>query len=277
MNDFVEKCNKLTNLIENCTKNDIVVAFSGGVDSSLLLEIACKYAKNNNSKVYAVTFCSDMHSDKEMDFTYEIAKKTGAIHKIIQADVLNEAGIINNPPDRCYKCKKYMFTKICDYAKSVNAGCVIEGTNFDDLSCYRPGIRALKELNILSPLADAKMTKEDVRNMAKEYNIASSNKPSTPCFATRFEYGTALNREDILKVEKAEEYIKSFGFYNVRVRVHGEISRIEVDSTDIPKLVNLRDEITTHLKNIGYKYVTVDLNGFKSGSMDKRIMQNSDI
>ncbi len=271
MKDFDDKCNKLTKIIDNCTKNDIVVAFSGGVDSSLLLKIACNCAKFNNKKIYAVTVFTIMNTAKEYDFTRNSAEKIGAIYKNIDVDILNEAGIINNPTDRCYLCKKYMFSKIYDFAKSVKVDCIIDGTNFDDLQAYRPGIKALKEFNVLSPLAQVGMTKEEVRRLATDYNIPACDIPSTPCLATRFEYGATLNYEKIKKVEQAEDYIKSLGFYNVRLRVHGDLTRIEVDFDDISKIVKLRVDIINFLKKLGYKYITLDLEGFNSGSMDRHI------
>lgn len=269
MNEYEVKCNKLTKIIDNYSKNDIIVSFSGGVDSSLLLKIACDSAKKNKNKVYAVTFHTMLHSVNEIDFTCESAKKMGAIHKIIKIDELNEAGIIDNPKDRCYLCKKFMFSKVCDFGKEINASIIIDGTNYDDLNKYRPGIKALNELGIKSPLAELGMTKEEVRKYASELNVSSSHKPSTPCYATRFEYGMTLNYEKIKNVEKAEEYIKSLGFYNVRLRVHGNVARIEVDSKDIFKLIGLKEDIVSFMRNLGFKYVTLDLEGFVSGSMDR--------
>lgn len=269
MDNFIEKCHKLTSLFEDLTKNDVVVAFSGGVDSSLLLKMACDNAKKHNIKVYALTIHTMLHPVKETNFTEEISRKMGAIHEIIQIDELSEAGIINNPKERCYLCKKYMFSQICEFAKKVDAKEIIDGTNYDDLHTYRPGIKALKELGVKSPLAEVGMTKEDVRKLAEEYNIPSSHKPSTPCLATRFEYGTKLDYEVLKKVENAEDFVKGLGFYNVRVRVHNTIARIEVDSDNIPELMLHKDAVTAYIHNLGFKYVTVDLDGFVSGSMDK--------
>lgn len=269
MNVFKLKCQKLTNLIDKYTKKDIVIAFSGGVDSSLLLKIACDCAKINKTNVYAVTVQTMLNSVKEIDFTSKNAQEIGAIHKIIEIDELNEAGISENPKDRCYICKKYMFSKIKEYAKSVGADKIIDGTNSDDLGTYRPGIKALKELGIISPLAGVEMSKKDVRKLALEYGISASDKPSTPCLATRFEYGTKLDYDKIRKVEKAEEYLSSLGFYNVRLRVHRDIARIEVDSENLVKIINKKDDVIEFIKALGFKYVTVDLEGFVSGSMDR--------
>ena len=269
MKNYTLKCQKLTKIIENCTKNDVVIAFSGGVDSALLLKIVCDYAKESNVNVYAVTINSVLNAVKEIDFTQQIAKEFGAIHKIIELDPLKDAKIYDNPKNRCYLCKKYMFERICEFAKSVNADCIMDGTNFDDTQTYRPGLKALDESGIISPLVMAEFTKEDVRKLASEYGVSASNKPSTPCLATRFEYGTTLTQDKIKIVEEAEEYIKYLGFYNVRVRVHDSLARVEVDYNDVPKLVENRESIINKLKELGFKYITVDLEGFVSGSMDK--------
>ena len=147
----------------------------------------------------------------------------------------------------------------------------MEGTNQDDLKVYRPGIRAVKELNIASPLAEAGLTKEEVRRLASEYGLSVSRKPAAPCLATRFPYGTRLSDEEMRRVERGERMLKEQGFYNVRIRVHGEIARLEVDSRDLPMLVEKRESVADRLKELGYTYVTADLEGFRSGSMDVNV------
>ena len=146
---------------------------------------------------------------------------------------------------------------------------IMDGTNEDDLHVYRPGIRALRELSIISPLAETEMTKEEIRRMAEEYGLSVATKPSTPCLATRFPYGTQLTYEKMRQVENGEEILKSFGFYNVRLRVHDDIARIETDKEDFEQLLKHKEEIVKELKKIGYDYITLDLEGFRSGSMDK--------
>ncbi len=263
------KRNKLSDYMDKILKNNIIVAFSGGVDSSLLLKVACDCAKKDNKAVYAVTINSIFNSVKDIGFTEEIAKKFGAIHKVIQINEFSEANIMNNQRDRCYHCKKYMFSKILNFSKEVGVDVILEGTNADDSLMYRPGLTAIEELGIISPLRALGFTKEEVRQLSAEYGICTSDKPSTPCYATRFEYGTKLSCEGIRKVELAEEYIKSLGFYNVRLRVHRDIARIEVDRKDIPTLIKAGDKVTEFIKGLGFKYVTVDMEGFVSGSMDR--------
>lgn len=272
MSDYQEKCSALLDAIHQYTKQDIMIAFSGGVDSSLLLKLACESAKAQQKKVYAVTVHTFLHPVYEIDISKKVAKEAGAIHSVIQVNELMEAGIMNNPPDRCYLCKKFIFTQLKRMAEEKQIEIILDGTNEDDLHSYRPGIRALRELEIISPLADAHMTKAEIRKLAAEYGISVSERPSAPCLATRFPYHTLLSAENMQKVEKGESYIRALSFYNVRIRVHDDIARIEVDHQDIPKLMIYREEIVSYLKSLGYHYVTVDLEGFCSGSMDYRII-----
>ncbi len=267
-NDFDKKLKTLNSLIDKYTDKDIVVAFSGGVDSSLVLKLVCEKAKEKNTKVYAITMHTKLHPMKEIEISKSVAKEVGAIHIIIEVDEFKDAGIEDNPKDRCYLCKKHLFNLIMDKAKELNAFYILEGTNEDDLHVYRPGLKALKELGIISPLALAGMTKEEVRKLAAINNISTSDKPSSPCMATRFPYGTKLTVEAMKKVEEAEEYLKTFGLYNVRVRVHGNFARIEVDEKDFLKVIENKKRITDFLKSLGYSYVNLDLEGFRSGSMD---------
>ena len=150
---------------------------------------------------------------------------------------------------------------------------ILEGTNADDLLQYRPGLRALQELEIKSPLKEAGLTKDEVRKLSKEYGISVADRPSSPCLATRFPYGDKLTIEKLNQVEQGEIYLKSLGLYNVRLRIHGTIARIEVDTADIEKLLNHREQIIHHLKSLGYGYITLDLEGFRSGSMDEPLLK----
>ena len=155
-----------------------------------------------------------------------------------------------------------------DKAESLGVKIILDGTNEDDLHMFRPGLKSLKELEIKSPLAESDFSKTDVRKLAEEYGLSVSKKPSTPCLATRFPYGSRLSYEEMKKVEKGEDFLKNLGLYNVRLRVHNDIARIEVDKEDIVKIVVYKEAIISYLKELGYRYITLDLEGFRSGSMD---------
>lgn len=252
----------------NMTQNDIAIAFSGGVDSSLLLKVACEKAKENHTNVYAFTIHTMLHPIEELEITEKMAKEMGAIHKVIQVDELTEAGIELNPVNRCYLCKKCMFTKLMEEAGTYGITTVIDGTNLDDTKVYRPGIQALQELGVISPLKQHEFSKTEVRELASQYGIAVSNRPSVPCMATRFPYGTRLVQTELNKVEKIEKFIKNLGFYNVRARIHDKLVRIEVDEKDLEKFIKDRKQIVNMIKELGYDYVSLDLEGFRSGSQD---------
>ena len=268
MKTYEEKCSYLQKLMEQYTQENVVVAFSGGVDSSLLLKTACINAVKNGTKVFAVTMHTTLHTMNEIESSKETAGEVGAEHLIISVDELKEAGIENNPVERCYLCKKYLFQKMKDKAESLGVKIILDGTNEDDLHMFRPGLRALKELEIKSPLAESDFSKTDVRKLAEEYGLSVSKKPSTPCLATRFPYGSRLSYEEMKKVEKGEDFLKNLGLYNVRLRIHNDIARIEVDKEDIVKIVVYKEAIISYLKELGYRYITLDLEGFRSGSMD---------
>lgn len=270
--EYEEKKARLKKQIRTYADEGCIVAFSGGVDSSLLLKLVCGSAKESGrpaqSRIYAVTMQTRLHPVCEMEHAGKVAEEIGASHMVIPVDELEEAGISQNPVDRCYLCKKHLFTKILETAGQLEIRNILEGTNEDDLHVYRPGLKAIRELGIISPLADAGFTKADVRRLAEEYGLSVSDRPAMPCLATRFPYGTALSYKELQKVERGEEYLKSFGLYNVRLRIHDPIVRIEVEPNEFPLLLPHRQEIILYLKNLGYAYITLDLEGFRSGSMD---------
>lgn len=265
MIELMNKYRLLCEQLDVYTKKNTAVAFSGGVDSSLLLLLTVNAAKKNGTDVYAYTIATTLHPAGETRLAVKLAEEMGAVPRMIHVDELKEAGIENNPPDRCYLCKKCMFTKL---KKDAGKFMILEGTNEDDMHVYRPGIKALKELGIVSPLADCHLTKNEIRQLAKDFGLETANKPSSPCMATRFPYHTRLTKTRLEQVERMEEYIRSLGFYNVRCRVNGRLVRIEVDKPDIKRLIEHGDDITDYIKNMGYIYITVDLEGFRSGSMD---------
>lgn len=258
----------LTVMEENC-KEDAAVAFSGGADSSLLLKIACDCAKKQGKNVYAMTIQTELHTLEDLHIAEKVAKETGSFHEVLYVNELEEAGIEMNPVNRCYLCKKLLFTKIRERALQLGVSRIMEGTNADDLTVYRPGIQAIRELGIRSPLAEAEMTKAEVRRLAAEYGISVAERPAAPCMATRFPYGTRLDEEKMKAAKLGEDYIRSLGFYNVRLRVQDNLARIEVDEDSLEQVLMHREGITEHLKKLGYQYVALDLEGFRSGSMDE--------
>ncbi len=278
MTEYEEKKRKLKKQMQVYTKEKCMVAFSGGVDSSILLKLACESSdeeQNTQSRkqpiystVYAVTMQTQLHPTCEIEHAAKVAEEIGAKHLVISVDELMDAGIGENPPDRCYRCKKHLFTKIQEKASELGVPTILEGTNADDLHAYRPGLKAIRELGVISPLADAGFTKEDVRKLAEEYHLSVWSRPAVPCLATRFPYGTKLSYEELHKVEQGEEFLKSLGLYNVRLRVHNEIVRMEINPEEFPILLQNRENVIFYMKKLGYFYVTLDLEGFRSGSMD---------
>lgn len=268
MKSYAEKCETLFQKMKEYVKDGVAVAFSGGVDSSLLLKLACEAAADTGQTVYAVTAHSRLHPAEDLETAAKVAEETGAVHKIVFVDELGEAGILDNPKERCYLCKKYLFQKMIKTAEELGVRQLLEGTNEDDLHVYRPGIRAVKELGVLSPLAECGMTKREIRELAQTYQISVAKRPSGPCLATRFPYGTRLSYERIEQAEQGERFLKSLGFPTVRLRVHGRLARIEVKEAELSEALKKKKEIIQYLKELGYAYITIDLEGFRSGSMD---------
>lgn len=266
---FEEKKHNLNQIMEELTTSPLAIAFSGGVDSSLLLALA---AANEKQTLLAITANTQLHPACDLENASRIANDYQTQHIVITMDEFGCADIQDNPVDRCYRCKRFIMQTMLQTAKEQGIEKLIEGSNIDDTKVYRPGLKAVKELGIISPLMLANFTKEDVRRYAKELGVQSASRPSTPCLATRFPYGTHLTKEKLMLVEQGEEYLKSFGFLNVRLRVHEDIARIEVDANEFEKLILCRNEIIAKLKEMGFTYITLDLEAFASGSMDKNIM-----
>lgn len=263
-----DKYMNLENEISRLVEDGVCIAFSGGVDSSLILKVACEAGKKQNKKIYAVTFDTKLQPLSDITISKEVAKSMGAIHKVIEIDEFDNEKFLMNPIDRCYQCKKYLFANLLKFAKENNFKYILDGTNADDLNEYRPGLKALSELGVISPLANLGITKKEVREMAQELNISVASRPSTPCLATRVPYNTKITNELLEKIESAEEYIKKLGFEVIRVRVHGNIARIEVKEEEFLRFLGKKDLIINYLKDLGFIYITLDLEGFRSGSMD---------
>lgn len=266
------------------TRRDVAVAFSGGVDSALVLKLAQEYAGENGRQVYAITVKTQLHPMGDMELAGKVAKELGAAHIVMSVDEFAEAGIQDNPKDRCYLCKKLLFTKMLEKAHGLGIHTILEGTNLDDTKEYRPGLRALEELSIISPLREAGFSKAEVRELAGELGISVATRPAAPCMATRFPYGTHLTREGLWRVEQGERLLRKLGLGELRLRIHqdfpagashpgeargGEIARIEVPAECFGQVLEHREDIIAGLKALGYLYVTLDLQGFRSGSMDE--------
>ena len=254
--------------MEQLAREDICLAFSGGVDSSLLLKAAADAAAHTGSRVYAVTFDSRLHPSCDLEIARRVAGELGGIHEVITVDELEQEAIKNNPVNRCYLCKRHLFLKLTELAEARGIRHILDGTNEDDMHVYRPGIRALKELGILSPLAELHITKAQVKAMAPEYGISVASRPSTPCMATRLPYGALLDYEVLERIGEGESYVRTIIPGNVRLRLHGDIVRLELDTEAFGVFMERREEIVSRLKEMGFVYITLDAEGFRSGSMD---------
>lgn len=259
---------KLLSQIQLYAQSDIVLAFSGGVDSALLLYLLAQACRETEKKIYAVTFQTALHPQADLAYARQLAASMDVSHHILTIDELENPRILENPPDRCYHCKKMLFERLWGFAREKQADTVLEGSNKDDLSAYRPGLRAVQEMGVASPLAQCGITKAQVRQMAAGYGLAVASRPSAPCLATRVPYGTHIDTGLLCRIDRGETSLKSLGFKNVRIRVHGDIARLETDPEDLPLLLKHREKIVHVLKGLGLPYLTLDLEGFRSGSMD---------
>lgn len=258
-----KKVTVLKKFLSTLNEQGICLAFSGGIDSTFLLYL-CK-----NMNILAVTFNSVLQTAEESDLARNLCKKYGVKQQVINIDPLEDEYLSQNPKDRCYICKKKFFMQIKKVAEENNIKNIIDGTNFDDLHTHRPGIKALKELGIISPLAECKLTKQEIRNLAESFGIEIYDKPSTPCMATRFPYNTLLKPETIDKIKMAEKILAQQGFENNRVRQHDNISRIEIPPKDFEKFIKKKELLINELKALGLKYITLDIEGLRSGSMEE--------
>ena len=246
----------------------VAVAFSGGVDSTFLARAAHDVL---GDRMIAVTLLAIPGSEREVQDAVALCKKEDIPQITIRQDALSIPGFAENPPDRCYICKRSLFSRVIDFAEKQNIRFVAEGTNVDDGADYRPGMRALSELCVRSPLREAGLTKADIRELSRQLGLPTWNKPSAACLASRFAYGETITEEKIRMAARAEEYLHGLGFGQLRVRMHGTIARIELMPDELDRLMNrtLREKIFEKFKEIGFSYVTADLAGYRMGSMNE--------
>lgn len=244
----------------------LIVAYSGGVDSTFLAFTAQEVLGNNT---LAVTVKTAFSSQKELERASNIAKKYEISHRVLPLSILNVPEVAANDTDRCYHCKKAIFNNLQSIAKNEGYVAVVDGGNWDDRDQYRPGRKALQELGIISPLFFAELTKEEIRELSRRKGLPTWNLPSQSCLATRFPYGTALTRELLKQVDTIENSLKHLGLEQVRLRHHGELARIELGIADFYHVQRLRNDIVEQVKSFGYRYVCLDLEGYRFGSMDQ--------
>ncbi len=244
----------------------VAVAVSGGVDSSVLLAEAARVL--GPEAVLAVTAETDLCPPGDAEAARAAASACGVEHAVVRADPLGVPAVQDNAPDRCYHCKRLLLAALAEAAAARGFPALVEGSNADDAGAYRPGMRAVQERGITSPLLEAGLAKADVRALAKALGLAACDRPASPCLATRFPYGRHLTREALARVAVAEAVLHDLGFAEVRVRDHEEMARIEVPPTDLPRLLDVRGQVATRLRALGYKRVTCDLEGYRSGAMD---------
>ncbi|MBU6391895.1 MAG: ATP-dependent sacrificial sulfur transferase LarE [Planctomycetes bacterium] len=272
--DTKEKLKKLKNNVK--ALESVIVAFSGGVDSSLVAKVCYDVL---GEKALAVTARSETYPSYEYEEAVRIAKEIGISHMTINTSELGIKGFADNPPNRCYFCKSELFGKLKEIARGKGYKSVADGTSLDDAGEYRPGLDAARELNVRSPLKESGLRKADIREISKYLKLSNWDKPSYACMSSRFPYGESITEQKLTLVAAAESYLRNIGLKQFRVRHHDTIARIEVLPEDISVLLQngKREELVKRFKEIGYKYVTIDMEGYRSGSMNEVLNKKGNI
>lgn len=271
MTKKIQNHNKLHNKLNKLKKElrkmgSVVIAFSGGVDSSFLLKVA---HKELGGGVLAVTAKSEIYPAGELKEARELAKTIGARHKIIYTKELKKRNFYRNPINRCYFCKKELFSELKKIAKKEKIRYLLDASNFDDLRNYRPGRIAAKELGVVSPLVEVKLTKKEIRLLSKKLGLPTWAKPAQACLASRIPYGNKITKEKLTKIAQTEAYLKKLGVENLRVRNHGKIVRIETSPESFQTLLKNSKKIIREFKKLGFTYITLDLEGYRTGSLNE--------
>jgi uncharacterized protein len=250
----------------------VLVAFSGGVDSTLLLKVASDVLGDG---VLAVIAGSETYPPSETRAALLLARRLGVRHRFIHTSELENPRFAANSPERCYHCKKELFGRLKGMAEKEGIPYVLDGANYDDRLDFRPGGKAGAELRVRSPLREARLTKDEIRTLSRHFGLPTWDKPSMACLASRFPYGTRIEKETLSRVGRAEEFLRKLGFRQLRVRHHGSIARVEVEPAEFPKLIQekTRTAIVRGLKRLGYLYVAFDLEGYRTGSLNAPLNQ----
>jgi len=249
----------------------VIVAFSGGVDSTFVLKVA---QDTIGERVLALTTTSPTMPDQDRQSALEMAKLIGARHVVIESNELEVPGCAGNPLNRCYLCKSNLFIVCEAKARELGIAEIVDGVNLDDLHDYRPGIQAAEQRRVRHPLVEAGMTKAEIREASRALGLPTWDRPASPCLSSRFPYGTEITLEGLQKVERGETLLHAMGFRVARVRYHGDVARLEVETSELPRLLedSTREIIDREFKKIGFRFVAVDLKGFRSGSLNEGIV-----
>ena len=251
-----------------------VIAFSGGIDSTLVLAVANKVL---GKRVLAVTAKSDSVPERELQAAQELTQTLNIKHKIVKTEEMSSPNYLKNPENRCYYCKLELYAKLAIVSSQYKITSILNGINLDDLGDHRPGIIAAKEASIISPLVDSQLNKQDVRNLARDMGLTNWEKPALACLSSRIPYGQPVTSKKLSMINKAEEVFLAEGFKEVRVRHYGDMARIELLKTEIPNLMKngLYEKTINHLKKIGFHKITIDPEGYRSGSLNEALDLNS--